>query len=390
MRLKSGFGDFSCDQEGCPYKTTRIYSLLQHLSSVHYIELDRLPTTSAWSGASDGPPLQDPTLDYSASEYEYATMIAAASDAGSKAPRRALCMQRHLAMIHGPDLDVVFYPCNQKGCDYRAVDVGSLKVHLECVHGIDSDETKGLHNHSYYPYRSGGVRGPPPPPPPPPTHFTYAGKSHQFNGRQDVTSITVQAGVVKIGEGAFRDCRNLRHVRFLTPGTLKIIGMSAFHGCEKLESILIPHSVTAIGERAFFRCTGLKALYVPPAVTNVGEYALLTASQTIKKERARLSFPDVMDYGKDRWVNRERRQQVMLCLARLTDMTKQAGGMATAGGRAVVHRMATRELEAREVAKNLERDTGKKRRTEDRYLLGALAYQMVTAQELWREIVEYL
>lgn len=73
--------------------------------------------------------------------------------------------------------------------------------------------------------------------------------------------ITVPDGVTAIGDGAFKDCRNLKKVHI--PDTVTKIGKNAFDFCCMLTDIVIPPSVTAIGFRAFVDCNSLTSITLP-------------------------------------------------------------------------------------------------------------------------------
>ena len=66
--------------------------------------------------------------------------------------------------------------------------------------------------------------------------------------------------ITHIGEGAFKDCTNIKSVKI--PSTVTHIGKEAFSGCTSLESITIPANVTTIGENAFVNCPSLKRISV--------------------------------------------------------------------------------------------------------------------------------
>ena len=51
---------------------------------------------------------------------------------------------------------------------------------------------------------------------------------------------------------------------------LSSIGNDAFYGCEKLDSIIIPHGVNYMGGRSFENCTNLKYVKIPNSVLSVG------------------------------------------------------------------------------------------------------------------------
>ena len=48
---------------------------------------------------------------------------------------------------------------------------------------------------------------------------------------------------------------------------------SAFQGCEKLYSVLIPSSIRRIGNRAFEGCRRISTLLLPESIVEIGEYA---------------------------------------------------------------------------------------------------------------------
>jgi len=76
-------------------------------------------------------------------------------------------------------------------------------------------------------------------------HNEYAG----------ITSITLPAGVIKIGNNAFYGCTSLTNIEF--PASLTEIGTCAFQGCTGLTTIEFPANLTKIGTNAFYGCTAL-------------------------------------------------------------------------------------------------------------------------------------
>lgn len=57
------------------------------------------------------------------------------------------------------------------------------------------------------------------------------------------------------------------------PLGLKYIGISAFNGCQNLESIVIPGSIKDIEDRTFFDCSNLKNVTISSGIINIGELA---------------------------------------------------------------------------------------------------------------------
>lgn len=76
-----------------------------------------------------------------------------------------------------------------------------------------------------------------------------------FDGCENINSISVPDSVVKIDDFAFRNCAGLRSVK-LSDNT-EHIGESAFRGCINLVKIEIPVSVKYIGDAAFMDCNHL-------------------------------------------------------------------------------------------------------------------------------------
>ena len=73
-----------------------------------------------------------------------------------------------------------------------------------------------------------------------------------------LTSVTVPAGVTKIGRNAFEYCFSLASVTL--PDGLKEIGANAFLSCSSLASIELPTTVSYIGAAAFCGCKKLTSV----------------------------------------------------------------------------------------------------------------------------------
>ena len=88
-----------------------------------------------------------------------------------------------------------------------------------------------------------------------------------FEGCEKLKSVVIPEGVEKIGFSAFEDCGDLASVEM--HDGLKSIGGSAFSGCGSLTSITIPDSVTSIGGYAFYRCSSLNNVVIPDSVASI-------------------------------------------------------------------------------------------------------------------------
>lgn len=92
-----------------------------------------------------------------------------------------------------------------------------------------------------------------------------------FRDCDNLTSITIPAGVKSIGDYAFYYCDNLESITF--PEGLRSLGEYAFYGCHSLNSVTIPEGVTTIPRSAFSYCWNLNTVILPSSVTSIGVWA---------------------------------------------------------------------------------------------------------------------
>ena len=92
-----------------------------------------------------------------------------------------------------------------------------------------------------------------------------------FWGCESLSSINIPDSVTYIGNDAFRECKSLNSINI--PNSVTNIGNRAFKGCDSLKRINIPNSVTNIGRCAFLSCNSLTRINIPTSVTNIGEGA---------------------------------------------------------------------------------------------------------------------
>ena len=102
-----------------------------------------------------------------------------------------------------------------------------------------------------------------------------------FSWCENLTGITIPAGVTFIGDNAFSWCENLTGITI--PAGVTFIGDNAFYGCTGLRNVTIPSSVTTIGQEAFRDCSNITSITIPASVNHVGKWAFhnWTSSQTI-------------------------------------------------------------------------------------------------------------
>lgn len=126
-----------------------------------------------------------------------------------------------------------------------------------------------------------------------------------FEGRSDITYLSLQYSIKSIGEYAFRDCGSNMTVNIANleawckmelgnehssplssagkvllydvettsiniPETITSIGKYTFYQCKSLTSLYISGSVTSIGSSAFEDCTGLTSVTLSEGLTSIG------------------------------------------------------------------------------------------------------------------------
>jgi len=89
-----------------------------------------------------------------------------------------------------------------------------------------------------------------------------------FEGRTDLTEITIPKGITSIGGSAFSGCSGLKSVKI--PDSVETIDYGAFSDCIGLTDITLPESVTSIWDGAFGGCTGLTSITIPSGVVTIG------------------------------------------------------------------------------------------------------------------------
>ena len=95
-----------------------------------------------------------------------------------------------------------------------------------------------------------------------------------FDQCENITEILIpdETALTAVGRRAFYQCDNLRAIN-LENANISTIGADAFNGCRGLEKLAFPEKITSIAERAFQDCSGLKELILPEAITSIGEMA---------------------------------------------------------------------------------------------------------------------
>ena len=101
----------------------------------------------------------------------------------------------------------------------------------------------------------------------------------------------IREGVKVIGDSAFWGCESLSSINI--PNSVTYIGNDAFWECKSLNSINIPNSVTNIGNRAFKGCDSLKRINIPNSVTYIGRCAFSDCIYNHRTTKTNQKYPSV-------------------------------------------------------------------------------------------------
>ncbi len=102
---------------------------------------------------------------------------------------------------------------------------------------------------------------------------TASVRDYAFHNCKKLEGITVQDGVIKIGEGAFAGCERAAYVTL--PESVTEIGSAAFSGCSSLRTLQIPKEVKEIKRDTFFGCSSLTEVGIPDGITQIGSMAFV-------------------------------------------------------------------------------------------------------------------
>lgn len=89
--------------------------------------------------------------------------------------------------------------------------------------------------------------------------------------KSKISSVTIPATVVKIGENAFLTCGSLTSIKFNAENCME--ANNVFSGCSAVTSLVIGDEVTYIPANIFKGLTSLRSISIPRKVTNIGKGA---------------------------------------------------------------------------------------------------------------------
>ena len=103
-------------------------------------------------------------------------------------------------------------------------------------------------------------------------------KPSTFAGCASLMSFKLPYPAPAITDHMFDGCKSLTEVT-LNNGHVKTIGVSAFEGCESLETINIPATVTKVSKAAFRNCPALQSLSGMNKVKEIGDSAFIDCTR---------------------------------------------------------------------------------------------------------------
>ncbi len=92
-----------------------------------------------------------------------------------------------------------------------------------------------------------------------------------FLGCTALTYMDFPASITSVGAGAFMSCKEMKSVRFMPSNEPAEIGDDIFSACQNLISVTLPQGAIRISPGMFASCTLLPTLYIPKSVTKIGE-----------------------------------------------------------------------------------------------------------------------
>lgn len=98
--------------------------------------------------------------------------------------------------------------------------------------------------------------------------FSQYYKHNIFDGRKDITNITISEGIQIIGNVAFAGCSSLSQELDL-PSTLRAIGTYGFLNCTSLKGNLDLSNLQIMQSGAFYNCSGLNGTLTLPAISTI-------------------------------------------------------------------------------------------------------------------------
>ena len=120
--------------------------------------------------------------------------------------------------------------------------------------------------------------------------------AHAFEGA-NLKRIVLPNTLNTLGEGAFKNCRNLAELPDLSATSVYQIPRNSFSGCECLTSVLIPENITSIQSDAFAHCSSLVSMRIPAGTNSIANSLTDCAALTIYGEIGSAAQTFAGDHG---------------------------------------------------------------------------------------------
>lgn len=88
-----------------------------------------------------------------------------------------------------------------------------------------------------------------------------------YSGGREIKNLVIPNGVEAISNFVFYQCRSITSLNI--PGSVKTISSSAFEDCTGLTSLYLSEGLEKIGGSSFEGCTGLSSIILPSSMTSV-------------------------------------------------------------------------------------------------------------------------
>ncbi len=92
--------------------------------------------------------------------------------------------------------------------------------------------------------------------------------SSAFKGCERLSSMVLPNSITTLGDKCFENCRTLKSI--ILPNNAVSVGKNFFYGCSGLESVILPNNITSLGETCFYSCRSLKKAVLPSSLTTIG------------------------------------------------------------------------------------------------------------------------
>ena len=92
-----------------------------------------------------------------------------------------------------------------------------------------------------------------------------------FKNCKQIATITLCDGITALGNSCFYGCEQLQSVTI--PGSVKVVGVNAFQNCAQISTITLCDGITTLEEGCFDGCNKLQSLEIPETVTIIGNIA---------------------------------------------------------------------------------------------------------------------